>query len=115
MKPRNRGKAARIDPYDPSRADKWGYTDDEIRRVIPGLQATPGEVEAEVEMVPKYPDITVQLTDTDGNAFAVLGKVLKALRQAGVSEVERDAFKQEATQGNYDQLLQVIMRWVQVD
>ena len=43
MKPRSHSKTARIDPHDPSRADKWGYTDDEIRVVIPGLQPTPGE------------------------------------------------------------------------
>jgi hypothetical protein len=66
-------------------------------------------------MVPKYPDITVTLVGTDGNAFAVLGKVSRALRQAGVSQAERDAFTQEATQGNYDHLLQTIMRWVEVD
>ncbi|HEX9872536.1 MAG TPA: hypothetical protein VGC99_28850 [Candidatus Tectomicrobia bacterium] len=65
-------------------------------------------------MVPKYPDITVQLTDTDGNAFAVLGKVTQALRRAGVPEAERQAFTQEATAGNYDALLQTVMRWVEV-
>lgn len=41
MKPRDCGKA--IDPLDPKRADKWGYTDEEIRVVIPGLQPTPEE------------------------------------------------------------------------
>ena len=66
-------------------------------------------------MVPKYPDITVQLVGEDGNAFAVLGKVSRALRQAGVSPAERDAFTQEATAGDYDHLLQTIMRWVEVD
>jgi hypothetical protein len=65
-------------------------------------------------MVPKYPDITVQLTGTDGNAYAVLGKVSQALRQAGVSPAERDAFMAEATQGSYDHLLQVVMQWVEV-
>ena len=34
-----------IDIMHPGRASKWGYDDDEIRVVIPGLQATPGEVE----------------------------------------------------------------------
>ena len=66
-------------------------------------------------MTPKYPDITVQLTGTDGNAFAVLGAVLAALRQAGVPAEERKAFQQEATAGTYDQLLRVVMRWVEVD
>jgi hypothetical protein len=31
-------------------------------------------------MTPKYPEIQVQLTNTDGNAFAVLGHVHRALR-----------------------------------
>jgi hypothetical protein len=65
-------------------------------------------------MIPKYPDITVQLTGTDGNAFAVLGKVSRALRQAGVPDDERQAFMAEATQGNYDHLLQVVWHWVDV-
>jgi hypothetical protein len=43
-------------------------------------------------MTPKYPNITVQLTGSDGNAFAVLGRVLAALRGAGVPVAERDAF-----------------------
>jgi hypothetical protein len=65
-------------------------------------------------MTPKHPDITVQLTGTDGNAFAVLGKVRQALRQAGISTEEQQAFLQEATTGDYDALLRTIMRWVEV-
>jgi hypothetical protein len=69
----------------------------------------------EVCTIPKYPGITVPLTGTDGNAFAVLGKVSRALRQAGVSQAERDAFTQETTASDYDRLLQTVMRWVEVD
>jgi hypothetical protein len=58
-------------------------------------------------MIPKYPEITVQLTGEDGNSFNILGKVSRALRQAGISQAERDAFMAEATQGNYDHLLQL--------
>jgi hypothetical protein len=65
-------------------------------------------------MTPKHPDITVQLTGTDGNAFAVLGKVRQALRQAGISTEEQQPFLQEATTGDYDALLRTIMRWVEV-
>jgi hypothetical protein len=65
-------------------------------------------------MVPKYPDITVQLTGTDGNAFAVLGKVNRALRQAGIPAEAREAFMAEATAGDYDALLRVVMQWVVV-
>jgi hypothetical protein len=116
MKPKRRGQDApdadAIDPYDPRRADKWGYPDEEIRRVIPGLEPLPEEEDH--RMTPKYPDVVVQLIGTDGNAYALLGQVNRALRQAGVSQAERDAFRQEATQGNYDQLLGTIMRWVDV-
>jgi len=65
-------------------------------------------------MIPKYPEITVQLTGEDGNAYNILGTVSRALRQAGVSQAERDAFMQEATAGSYNHLLQVVMQWVEV-
>jgi hypothetical protein len=65
-------------------------------------------------MEPKYPHIMVQLTNADGNAYAILGRVLQALRRAEVPEDARQAFQREATSGNYDHLLQVVMRWVTV-
>ena len=40
---------------------------------------------------------TVKLIGADGNAFMVLGLVFRALREAGWSQEERDAFKAEAT------------------
>lgn len=63
---------------------------------------------------PKYPKVRVQLTGRDGNAFAILGAVTGALRRAGVSKEERDAFQAEATSGDYDHLLATAMRWVEV-
>jgi hypothetical protein len=66
-------------------------------------------------MEPRYPNITVVLSDTDGNAFAVLGKMSKALRQAQIPYPERDAFTAEATSGDYDHLLQTCMKWVNVE
>ena len=62
----------------------------------------------------KYPDITVELTGNDGNAFAVLGNVSKALRKNEVSKQEIDDFMTEATSGDYDNLLQTCMKWVNV-
>lgn len=64
-------------------------------------------------MNPKY-DIEVELTGRDGNAFAILGAVRHALRNAGVPRSEQDAFWNEATSGDYDHLLQTAMRWVVV-
>lgn len=63
-------------------------------------------------MQPKYPDIEVQLTGQDGNAFAVLGRVMRAMRKAGIDREEIDRFQTEATSGDYDQLLGTVMRWV---
>ncbi len=65
-------------------------------------------------MEPKYPNIEVQLTGEDGNAFSVLGSVSKALRQADVSEEEIKEFMDEATAGDYDHLLGTAMKWVDV-
>lgn len=62
--------------------------------------------------MPKHPEIEVRLTGTDGNAFAVLGHVSKALRSSGVDQDEIDAFLEEATNGDYNHLLRTCMRWV---
>ena len=62
----------------------------------------------------RYPDITVQLTGKDGNAFSVLGEVSRGLRRAGVSDTERDQFFTEATSGDYNHLLRTVMEWVVV-
>ncbi len=65
-------------------------------------------------MAPKYPHITVTLVGEDGNAFAILGRVKQALRAAQVPREEITAFFEEATAGGYDDLLLVVMRWVDV-
>jgi Domain of unknown function (DUF4314) len=61
---------------------------------------------------PRYPDVQVQLSGEDGNAFAILGRTAAVLRQAGVPPEEIDIFFAEATSGDYDHLLQTIMAWV---
>ena len=62
----------------------------------------------------KYPNVKVKLVGEDGNAFAILGRVSKALRRAGVPGDEVSAFFAEATQGDYDSLLRTCMSWVDV-
>ncbi len=66
-------------------------------------------------MQPKYPDITVRLTSSEGNAFSILGKMIRALKRAKVSQDEIDQFQDDAISGNYDHLLQVCMEWVEVE
>lgn len=63
---------------------------------------------------PKYPEIEVQLTGDDGNAFYVVGKVRKALLRGGVDREEVELFVNEATSSDYDSLLATCMRWVEV-
>jgi hypothetical protein len=64
-------------------------------------------------MQPKYP-ITVQLTGNDGNAFAIMASVSRALKDYGVDREEVNTFTQEAMSGDYDNLLRTAMRWVEV-
>jgi len=63
---------------------------------------------------PKYPDVQVRLVGEDGNAFAIMGRVASALKDAGVSKEEIDAYYSESTSGDYDNLLRTAVRWVQV-
>lgn len=62
---------------------------------------------------PKYPDVEVQLTGRDGNAFAILGTVARALRRADHGD-EVESFMAEATAADYDHLLATCMKWVDV-
>ena len=55
------------------------------------------------------------LVGEDGNAFAILGRVQRALRKGGVEEAEVQSFLREATADDYDHLLQTVMAWVSVD
>ena len=63
--------------------------------------------------MPKYDNITVR--PADGNAFSVMGATLQAMRRAKVPLEEQERYKHEATQGKYDHLLQVTMRWVNLE
>jgi len=63
----------------------------------------------------RYPNITVKLTEKDGDALSILGTMKRALRKNGVSEEEMDKFQEEALSGNYDNLLITCMKWVNVE
>jgi hypothetical protein len=47
------------------------------------------------------------LIGVDGNAFAVMGYVRKAMRSEGYSEEQIKAFTDKATSGDYNNLLAV--------
>lgn len=62
---------------------------------------------------PLHSEIHVELTGHDGNAFAVLGAVVKALRKGGFPD-DAIAYQQEAMSGSYDHLLVTSMSYVDV-
>ena len=64
--------------------------------------------------MPKYPDVQVQLSGEDGNAFFIIGRVGKAMRQAGVANDDIDAFRKQAMSGDYDNVLRTCMEYVSV-
>jgi hypothetical protein len=63
---------------------------------------------------PKYPEVEVQLTGQDGNAFAIMGRVAGALKKAGVPKEEVGEYMKESMSGDYNHLLQTAMKWVAV-
>jgi len=65
--------------------------------------------------MPKHENVSVKLVGEDGNAFSIIGRVSKALRREGVSDTIVKAFQQEAMTGDYDNLLQTVMKWVNVE
>lgn len=65
-------------------------------------------------METKYPEVEVQLVGADGNAFAIMGRVMGALKKAGVPKAEIDEYYKQSTSGDYDHLLRTAMEWVSV-
>lgn len=63
---------------------------------------------------PKYPNVHVKLTETDGNAFMVMGAVTRAMKRKGISTAEQNEYREAATAGDYDNLLRVSCEWVTV-
>ncbi len=71
-------------------------------------------IQEEGKVTPKYPHIRVELAEHAGNAYAVLEKVKKALQEGGAHAEEIANFMENATSGDYEQLLQVCMEWINI-
>jgi hypothetical protein len=56
--------------------------------------------------------VEVELVGHDGNAFAIMGRVQRALKDAGASKEELDQYLNESMSGDYDHLLRTAMKWV---
>jgi hypothetical protein len=59
--------------------------------------------------------VRVKLIGADGNAFALIGLVRQALREAGYGEDFVRAFMDDAVSGDYQHLLAVIADTVEIE
>jgi len=62
----------------------------------------------------KYDNVEVKLVGEDGNAYAIMGRVSRALREADVPQAEIDLYLEESMSGDYDNLLRTAVKWVAV-
>ena len=56
----------------------------------------------------------LELSNSDGNAFAINGKARRAGKAAGWTETQLKAFSDEAMSGDYDNVLQTCMKYFDV-
>ncbi len=56
-----------------------------------------------------------QLSGTDGNVFAVIGAVCKALRRAGQPDKAQEFRDKAHASGSYDAVLQLCFEYVEVE
>ena len=61
--------------------------------------------------IPEWAKVAVKLVGEDANAFAILGRVSKALRRAGMPK-KAEEYLARATAGDYDHLLAVTLEYV---
>ena len=66
-------------------------------------------------MAVKYPQVKFSLSESEGDAFMIIGGVRRAMRRAGLSHDKIEAFTDEAKSGDYDHLLQVVMKTVETN
>jgi hypothetical protein len=62
----------------------------------------------------KFPDVQVQLTGEDGNAFFIIGRVSRELKRAGHSDGAAEYRDAAMSCGSYDELLALTMETVDV-
>lgn len=66
------------------------------------------------EATPPLTDAIVKLTDQDGNAFSLLGRVRRAILNSNHPELA-EPFVVDATSGEYYHLLATCLRYVTVE
>lgn len=61
----------------------------------------------------KFPEVHVDLEGMDGNAFIIIARTRRALRKAGATPEQLEEFSAEVESGDYDNVIQTVMRWVE--
>ncbi len=61
----------------------------------------------------KKPTVSIELNGPTGNAFAIMGLTIRALKAAG-RKADADRYAAESVQGNYENLLEVTRRYVRL-
>lgn len=68
------------------------------------------------EMVkPKYPEIELRLVGEDGNAYSILGRARRAMKVARLTEEQQKEFMDEATSGDYNNLLSTCIKYFECE
>ena len=57
---------------------------------------------------------TLQLSGTDGNVFAIIGKVSDALKRAGQADKAKEFTGRAFKAGSYEEVLQMVHEYVDV-
>lgn len=65
-------------------------------------------------MEPYYPEVAVELSGQDGNAFMIIGRVKQALHKAGIDKEQIDRYAEEAMSGDYDNVIRTTAQWVEI-
>lgn len=66
----------------------------------------------------KYPQVNIgaiDLNGPEGNAFYIIGRTVKGLKDAGVPEEEIESYRDKAMSGDYANVLETTSRTVSVE
>ncbi len=58
---------------------------------------------------------TIKLFGQDGNAFSIMGNIKRALKRTGADKEYIDKYLREATSSDYNHLLTVSMKYVNIE
>lgn len=68
-----------------------------------------------MKMEVKCPNVKVKLIGEDGNAFSIIGRVVREMRRQKIKQEIIDQYKKECMSGDYDNLLATTMKYVDCD